>query len=115
MSTTTLVLVEVTEAAAQKMIEVLAQAGQLRVIDEPTPQQAQACAVCGDVRDPAYMPVHTGLGQICPICQTTADRLEHQFREAARKAYSEFRSQLAQMIRDVRAGAPDPTFYRGFE
>lgn len=109
------VLVEVAEAAAEGVLEVLVKAGQIQIVDAPPPPETRPCAVCGEAADVAHMPIHADLGHICVICQTTAERLERQFRDAARKAYTEFRAQLAQLIRDARAGAPDPTFYRGFE
>lgn len=75
------------------------------------------CGVCAtvlrteDVRRAAQLPDVN----LCPICHQAALRLVESFKAGARRGYSEFKSQLPGMIRDLRAGCDEPTFYRGIE
>jgi hypothetical protein len=78
--------------------------------------RGEPCAICQAVTVPHQLKAVRGIdGEICPLCHEAAVRLDDRFREGAKKGYAEFRSQLPQMIRDLRNGCEEPTFYRGIE
>lgn len=74
------------------------------------------CSVCGAGTAPDQLkPVRGIEGGTCPLCYAAAVRLDARFRDAARTSYREFKDQLPGMIRDLRNGATEPTFYQGFD
>ncbi|HEX8276058.1 MAG TPA: hypothetical protein VF615_25700 [Longimicrobiaceae bacterium] len=99
---------------------VLAQIGQVAsaggasvVVVQPP---GATCSVFSGLFPPDQLKPVRGLdGEICPVCQSSAVRLVDRFEDAARTHYREFKGQLPQMIRDLRGGATEPTFYQGFE
>lgn len=118
MATTTIRLcVPDASPAAQKLLEVLAALG-VEVISEEEEFRTEApCSVCGHLFDVAAL--EQGLdwtpGPACSICVEVARRVLDEWHSAANRGLRELRDQLPRVIRDIRAGAAVPSFYRGFE
>lgn len=102
----------------------LAQAGALIVRELPAdaeppgaPAGASApCDVCGTPTSADRLQTHKHVdGRICPTCHAGVEKITRSFREGALRAYEEMRSQIPRMVLDLRNGADEPTFYRGFE
>lgn len=72
-----------------------------------------ACAICGATNLSSQSRRHSVVGEVCPVCFTAAADLETAYYTAEERQRREFRSQLAQMVRDRRAGGEIPDFYRG--
>lgn len=112
------IIVQALDAAAQATLEVLAKAGMITIADDspaPSAPVGKGCALCGAIVPLALHPKHPGLGALCPLCLAATDRLHGRFQAAALKSYQEFRGQLPRMVKDVRSGNVEPTFYQGFE
>lgn len=104
--------------AVHKILKVLSEdLGAVIEIEDPPeaePERAPVCAVCEHTTTEVHY--HEALHEeICLVCWRAADRLVAQFNADLVRHEREFRGQLKQMVRDVRAGADDPTFYRGFD
>lgn len=112
------VCVVTTGDVGEALLKALADAGQITVMRAPdvTPTQPHTtCSVCREVTQASYEDDARFEGPACVICRSVADRIERRFDEGARRHWREFRGQLPQMVRDIRGGADEPTFYRGFE
>lgn len=73
------------------------------------------CAVCQGIHALHAMTDKPRLGGlVCPGCIATARRIWTHARDAAQRHLSDVAAQLPQMVRDVRSGADEPTFYAGF-
>jgi hypothetical protein len=103
------------ERLAEAMVAMGAQvtrAGDTLVIAARTAE----CAICHELHAVSAMEDHPKLGGIiCPICMRTAERIYRSAQAAASRQMRELVSQLPRIIRDVRGGADEPTYYRGFE
>lgn len=91
----------------------------VRIEGEEAPEVAsepalKTCGVCGQGTTEVE---HSSAlsADACAACWLVMDRLLGLFEGAMQKHTREFRGQLAQMVRDVRSGADEPSFYRGFE
>lgn len=79
---------------------------------------AASCGLCGELYDrhalrpriPAGLP-----DDACPLCCEAGQRIEERFRTDARRHLADFNREFASMVRAVRSGADEPTFYRGLE
>lgn len=109
------VVVELAGKAADGLLEAIAQAGMITVSELEQAPAGKPCEVCSALTPEHLLPLHPELGVICVVCSATADRLTRRFKAAARKSYREFRDQLGQMVKDVRSGNEEPTFYQGYE
>lgn len=88
--------------------------------DAETDRNMRPCQVCDQLVDVDQLGTTQQLtlidvNEACPVCVDTANRVWKRFREAAGKEASEIRRQLPQIVRDIRAGAEIPDYYRGFE
>lgn len=81
-------------------------------IEEGAADGHTPCVVC---RTLGAWDVHHQLGHLCPPCGAAAARIETAFQVGLSRHVREFTDQLAQLVRDARAGAEEPVFYRGFE
>lgn len=110
------VVVELAEQAADGLLEAIAKAGMITIsAEEQKAPAGKPCEVCRALTPEHLLPIHPELGTICVVCSATADRLTRRFKAAARRSYREFRDQLSQMVKDVRSGNEEPTFYQGYE
>ncbi len=91
----------------------------VRAEEEPQAEEDPrvSCDVCGALTRPKDSQPHLVLKavDVCPVCYDTTSRLLRSLKEAMLKHQREVHSQLHQMVRDVRGGADEPVFYRGFE
>lgn len=105
--------------AADKLLEAMGTAGLITIADLPDPAAEEAPhVICANCKSASAGPLPYDRrfdGAVCLLCRSTADRVEQLFNAGARLHWQEFTRQLPQMVRDIRAGADEPTFYRGFE
>jgi hypothetical protein len=81
---------------------------------EPEQEVLPICQVCG--QPTTEVQSHTSLEEdVCLLCFQATTKIVNRYRRALERHDREFHAQLAQMVRDVRAGATEPTFYRGLE
>lgn len=74
------------------------------------------CAVCGGVFAESALVHKPALGGLaCEVCRGISHRIYEEFKGAAQRQWTEIQRQLPREVRAIRAGAPFPTFYRGFE
>ena len=71
------------------------------------------CRVCHHMVMASAASWDPRLGALCPPCNQSAEWLDKRFERAVQLHRDEYSRQLAQLIRDRAAGAPDPDFYRG--
>jgi hypothetical protein len=75
---------------------------------------AAACAVCKEMCARTSMVEKEPLGGlVCETCMGIARRLWRSATQAANQHLQDFAGQLPRIIRDVRQGYEEPTFYRG--
>lgn len=80
----------------------------------------EPCQICDKLFDAESLGTTKQLAlsdidKACPICVGAANRVWARFREAAVKEANEISRQLPQIVKDIRAGAPYPDYYRGLE
>ena len=77
---------------------------------------AGPCHICAGIHALAQLEDKAALGgKVCPTCLGIARAAWRKAQAAANRQLREFAGQLPQVVRDIRAGADEPTYYRGFE
>lgn len=114
------VTLDVQDMAGVGIIQALAEAGHItirRKQDPPVPEpeeQLPVCPVCGQPTKSLQLQA-TLEQEVCLLCHVAAGKIVNRYRQDLQRHDQEFHGQLSQMVKDVRAGADEPTFYRGLE
>ncbi len=114
-------VVEIWDLVGVGILESLAQGGHIRIrpveeekAEEEPGEDLPKCPVC-EASTTELQTEPTLEQDVCLLCHRAAARILNKYRGALEKHDREFHDQLPQMVRDVRSGAEEPTFYRGFE
>lgn len=76
--------------------------------------KAAPCAICRELHVESEMEDRPRLGGlICSVCAETATRIYRNAQRAASREMANLVPQIPQIIRDLRAGCEEPTYYRG--
>jgi len=102
----------VDDGAAAQVIQGLVGLGAVVVVEEAP--ATPVCPLC-DHETPELQFSVLVQEPVCIVCWRTAQRLAEEFDAAMTRTKQEFRGQVRQMVLDVRGGADEPVFYRGFE
>ncbi len=82
--------------------------------DQERSGQKRVCPTCRE--EVTELRAHPDCEQdVCTLCWAAADRIAARFQRDFERHRRDFRSQLPQMVVDVRSGADEPTFYRGLD